>query len=406
MVQMILRLIVLASFIAPVTCPLRAQLPPSQKLSVEDAREFNKELERLRALLSTANDKPAIQLQIANTYAAGGQYLEAIQHLRKVVDADLGFDPSRDPDFASLRNTVEFQSIMEQVRRQAPPILNSRLIKTIDKRDIFPENLAFDPTRKAFLLGSTAKNTIVRCSVAGDACVPLITPPAGEEQAYILGLKINKSANAIWATTNTPSAASLRRYNIETGNLEQTAQLEGKHVFNDLAISTTGVVYVTDTSEGSVYQLNPKTKKLRRVAPDHTFTAANGIALSPDETTIYVSAWGDGIDSIDLHSESVTPLPHPGHVSLAFIDGFYATKGSLIAIQNGPMLPRIVQFSLNTSGRKIVAMTVLERRNPSFDGLTTGALAGNQLYYLANPQIDKKNSGHLNPLQILAVRVD
>lgn len=51
-----------------------AQLPLAQKLSVEDEREFTKELQRLEALLSTANDKPAIELQIANTYAAGGQF--------------------------------------------------------------------------------------------------------------------------------------------------------------------------------------------------------------------------------------------------------------------------------------------------------------------------------------------
>jgi hypothetical protein len=45
----------------------RAQLPPTQKLSVEDEREFRKELSRLETLLSMANDKPAIELQIANT---------------------------------------------------------------------------------------------------------------------------------------------------------------------------------------------------------------------------------------------------------------------------------------------------------------------------------------------------
>jgi hypothetical protein len=52
-----------------------------------------------------------------------------------------------------------------------------------------------------------------------------------------------------------------------------------------------------------------------------------------------------------------------------------------------------------------VEITVLERRNPSFDGITTGALVDKQLYYLANPQIDRKNSTKLNPLQILAARV-
>ncbi len=50
-------------------------------------------------------------------------------------------------------------------------------------------------------------------------------------------------------------------------------------------------------------------------------------------------------------------------------------------------------------------MTTLEGRNPLFDMLTTGALVGDQLYYVANRQIDKKTSADLHPLQILAVRV-
>ncbi len=382
---------------------LWSQLPPSQKLSAEDNRGFNRELERLRSLLATANDKGAIELQIANTYAAGGQYPEAIQCLRKVVDADLGFDPSRDPDFASIRDTVEFQSIMEEVRRQTPRVSNSRLIATIDKRDLFPENLALDRTRKTVFLGSTARDEIVRCPI-GAACLPLV-PPSREEQGYVLGLKIGKRSGTIWATNNTPSGASLRQYDMKTGKLKQTAGVRGKHVLNDLALSSAGVVYVTDTSEGSVYELANESGTFRKIAPEHTFTAANGIAISPDDKMLYVSAWGDGIDIIDLASGSVQPLPHPANVGLAFIDGLYATEGSLIAIQNGPMLPRIVQFKLSNSGREIVGMTTLERRNPLFDGITTGALVNNELYYVANPQMDKKGAAKLDPLRILAVRV-
>lgn len=125
-------LLALTFFLLPMVFSVSAQLRSPQKLSAEDNRELHKELERLQRLLSTANDKGAIELQIANTYAAGGQYQEAIRRLSKVVDADLGFDPSRDRDFANLRNTVEFQPIMEEVRRQTPAVLHSRLVATID----------------------------------------------------------------------------------------------------------------------------------------------------------------------------------------------------------------------------------------------------------------------------------
>jgi hypothetical protein len=170
--------------VMPLAFSMRAQLPPTQKLSVEDEREFSKELERLETLLSTANDKPAIELQIANTYAAGGQFSEAIQRLRKVVGENLGFDPSRDPDFAKLRETAEFQSIMDEVRRQTPPVHKSRLIATLDERDVRPESIAFDIKRNAFLLGNTARSELVRCSLNGD-CHTFVMPNTQKKVTYL-----------------------------------------------------------------------------------------------------------------------------------------------------------------------------------------------------------------------------
>ncbi len=380
-----------------------AQLPPRQKLPVEDQRAFEMELERLETLLPSANNRPAIELQIANTYAAGGQYSEAMQRLRKLVGLKFGFDPSRDPDFAKLGDTAEFQSIMDEVCRQTPPVHNSRLITTLNDRDVRPENIAFDTKRNAFLLGDTASFELVRCSLDG-RCVTLVTAEAGE-RGYALGLKLNRAADEVWATYNTPTGGGLRCYDLETGKLLRSASIEGKHVFNDLALSSVGSIYITDTAEGSVYRMSSGTSALARIAPQHTFTAANGIAISGDERRLYVSTWEDGIDVIDLQSGSIVPVMHPDHVCLAFIDGLYATYGSLIAIQNGPMLPRIVEFTMSASHSHITAIRVLERRNPAFDGITTGVIVGNDFYYVANPQTDKGNDTRWRPLQIFSVPI-
>jgi hypothetical protein len=48
--------------------------------------------------------------------------------------------------------------------------------------------------------------------------------------------------------------------------------------------------------------------------------------------------------------------------------------------------------------REIAALTVLERRNPAFDGITTGVIAGNSFYYIANPQTDKQDGDGLRPV--------
>jgi hypothetical protein len=271
----------------------------------------------------------------------------------------------------------------------------------LDVRDVRPENIAFDSKRTAFLLGNTVKFELVRCSLSG-RCLPLVPPNVGEK-GFGLGLKLNRGVDEVWATYNGPDGASLRCYDLESGKLLRAASLHGKHVFNDLALSSTSAVYVTDTAEGSVYQLSPGTSALQRIAPQHTFTAANGIAISGDGRVLYVSTWQDGIDVIDLQSGAVAPMIHPDDICLAFIDGLYAMDGSLVAIQNGPMVPRIVEFTMDANHARITAMEVRERRNPAFDGITTGVIVGKDLYYVANPQTDKQGGRDMRPLRIFSV---
>lgn len=382
---------------------LRAQLPASAKLSEEDKKGMTEELSRLHTLLESANDECAVEFQIARTYAAGHQYREAMNWLKEVVDSNVGFDPSRDQIFDGLRGTKEFQALTEGVRSQTPPVSSSRPVALISEADLSPENLAYDPAAKAFFLGSTSKDEIVRCNQQ-ETCEPFVSPHR-DGLGSVLGLKIHQPSRTLWATSNTDAGASLYHYSLRSGELIRGYPVPGAHLFNDLAISSAGDVFVTDTREGSVYRFSNANGTLQRLVPHRVFTAANGIALSPDEKTLYVAHFGDGISVIDLKSMSVTPVSHPADVCLAYIDGLYALNGSLIAIQNGPILPRIVRFMLKPASRQIVAMAVLERRNPLFDGITTGSLVGGQFYYVANSHLDKAGSGKLDSSRILALRV-
>jgi len=59
---------------------------------------------------------------------------------------------------------------------------------------------------------------------------------------------------------------------------------------NDLAVSKHGHVYITDTGKKQVTMVDPKTGKA--TAADTGITAPNGIGLSPDGATLYVSDYG------------------------------------------------------------------------------------------------------------------
>ena len=166
----------------------------------------------------------------------------------------------------------------------------------------------------------------------------------------------------------------------------------GKHLFNDLAVARDGELYLTDSEEGSVYRLRPRAESLEIFAPPGRFIYPNGIALSADGRFLYV-ANEPGIVVFDRAGGRSFPLAAPPGVALAPVDGLSYHRGALVAIQNGAEPHRVALFTLSASGDRVTAGRVLERGNPLFEIPTTGAVAGDVYYYLANSQLSALGPG-------------
>jgi hypothetical protein len=67
------------------------------------------------------------------------------------------------------------------------------------------------------------------------------------------------------------------------------------------------------------------------------------------------------------------------------------------------MAPRVVRLTLARDLRAIERFEVLERRNPLFDGVTTGVVVGGDFFHMANIQ-DDKNTG-FNPITMLRLHL-
>jgi len=169
------------------------------------------------------------------------------------------------------------------------------------------------------------------------------------------------------------------RFDLATGKLLEKRVFSGKHTLNDLVVTRRGDVFVTDTRAGAVYRNAEVFVK--------GVTFANGIALSDDETKLYVADFGDGIAVVDVATGARRPMARPSNLCLATIDGLYFHTGHLIAIQNGIMTHRVIKMQLDPKGTRIKNFEVLARRDPQLDEITTGALAGNTIYCLSTPLI-------------------
>jgi hypothetical protein len=195
-----------------------------------------------------------------------------------------------------------------------------------------------------------------------------------------------------------PSGKLIRKYPLDPPRR--------RHVANDLVIDKQGNVFLTDTAgDPPLYWLPHNADRLEVFNPKLTVTNTNGIAISDQPSPkLYVASFPDGITVIDIASKSFHAIAHPPDLCLASIDGLYFFNGSLYAIQNGVMVHRIVRLRLDRDLDAITNFDILERRNPLFDGgPTTAAIAGHQLYFVANPQLDNKPDRATNPLRILRI---
>jgi hypothetical protein len=374
--------------------PASAQLPASGALSETDWPLFRAEVARIEKLLSVAPDKATVTYEMARTWASAKQWSETMLWLRKVAGFKAGLDPSRDAIFAELRGTREFEEILAAVREATPVVSRSSSAFIVPEGDLVPESVAYDPKGKHFYFGSMNKGKVVRCSTAAN-CTQFASG-----LGTVLGLKAH--GNSLWVLSNSDNESALIQYDLASARVVRKYTVAGAgHNFNDLAIAAGGDVYLTDTRAGSVWHLAAGSTDLTKL-PER-FEFANGIALSADGRLLYVSTFPDGITVVDLKTRAATAIARPSDLCLANIDGLYFYRGALIAIQNGFMTPRVVRFTLSRDRRAILRFEVLERRNPLFEGVTTGVVVGREFFYMANIQ-DGKKSG-FNPITILRVRL-
>ena len=371
-----------------------AQLPPSATLSQTDGGEFLAEIARIDKQLAASPNNCWIMNEMARTWAAGQQYPETMKWLERIADLGVGLDPSRDPLYRNLRGTREFEAVLRKTREATVPLSTSREAFRIAEGDLVPESEAYDPEGRRFYFGSVRKGIIVGCDQAGK-CMRF-----ADGLGSVLGVKTSRGH--LWAVANKDAESALVEFSLTSGRLERKYVVPGAgHRLNDIAVGSHGDLFATDTPGGTIWKLTLGADRLQQFLPNVKFQFANGIATSGDGKLLYVSNYPDGISVVDLTTGLVHPIAKPTGVCLAQIDGLYIYGRSLVAIQNGSMTPRVARFFLGSDRHSIERIEVVERRNPIFEGITGGTIAGNEFFYAANIQDEKQPGAAYVPILVL-----
>ena len=376
--------------------PVRDQQKRNQEIPPATAQE----IKLLQEILNERPGDAAALFNLALDEASIGEADKALDLLQQMAGAHTGMDP-REPAgraFKTLSSDPRFVALVRQIEKENPPVIRSQSAFAIHERDLAPEGIAYDPVERNFYLSSVTKSKIVR--VGPDGKAQDFKAPGQDGLGLTLGIKVDAKRRFLWVVSIAShpegghSPSGVFQYDLKTGKLLFKHQLPpGSAGFlNDVALNSIGEGFATNTGTGEVFRMSSDHDGLESLLPANSIPQANGITLSTDEKVLFVAGW-IGIVRVDLTTKQFFLLSKPRNVSDAGLDGMYFYKGSLVGIQNPDLHPgRVMRYYLNPAMDTIIRAQVLEAYNPSFDIPTTGTLVGDFLHFMANTQIEKRDT--------------
>lgn len=370
-----------------------------------DAAEVREQMAIVEKLQTVVPDRGAILYFLSTAKQHLGETREALSLLKECLALREGFDPSGDPAFLGLKGSKEFDELTEKVRRDFPPVAAARFAFITEEKDLIPEGLAYDQRQNSYYLSSLNRKKIVKIDPEGR--VTDFVPGDRYGLLPVLGIRLDPVDGSVWADAfEDAGRTELLHFDSAGKLLGRYSPKDGaKHGFNDLVVEKNGEVITTDSLGNQVFRFDPRSQSFTPLKLYRTLFYPNGIALADDGETIYV-ADAVGVVRLDLRSGKSRDVDPGPHNTLAGADGLYWHNGSLIAVQNGIGSPRVAAFKLSKDGNRVAQTNVLENHTAFTVLPTTGAIHGNNFYFIANSQIDNLNGDKvMDVTKLAAVRI-
>jgi hypothetical protein len=397
-------------FVGLLTVPIAAHPQDKDKEQIkgvlaepDDAAEVRAEIASVEKLMPQLVDRGGALYFLSTSRQHLGETLEALRLLKECLALREGFDPSGSPSLRVLKGSKEFDDLIVSVHRDYPVVGQAQLAFVTEEKDLVPEGLAYDARQNVFYLSSLNRRKIVKITPEGR--VSDFVPAGRDHLLPVLGIRPDPADGTVWANSWSEDTArsELLHFDVSGKLLGRYApQGTAKHGFNDLVVRKNGEVILTDSASNQVFRFDPAALAFSPLSIHRVLSAPNGIALADDDRQLFI-ADDLGVVRVDLdngNSDDVNPGPRN---TLAGIDGLYWHKGSLIAVQNGIGSPRIAAFHLSKDSSRVTQTSVLENRTSFTITPTTGAIHGNEFYFIANSQIDSLNGDKVMDVTKLGV---
>jgi len=360
-----------------------------------------------KSLSAFLNGAPASQLERARANLNLGDVAGA----KPFVDAFLAMgqdQPILDtPLFAPLKNEVAARRAAN-----ATPVALASPVFTFHDSALIAEDIDYDAPTKRFFVTAVRGRKIVTLRL-GEPEHDFATAP---DHWPLLALKIDVARHRLWATevalegfAGVPKAeqgrSAVLEYDIDSA--KQLGRFEQNGALGDMMLDANGDPLISDNTGGGLWRLHAG--KFTRID--------RGDLISPqtsagDNRRILVPDYLRGIASVDPSKGSVRWLDMKSRFALNGIDGLYVHGDDIIAVQNGAMPERVVEWRLDAKHERIISEKIIERATPTLGDPTHGVIVGDDFYYIANSGWDKLGDdgatapgATLTPAQVMRVRL-
>ena len=167
---------------------------------------------------------------------------------------------------------------------------------TIQDTLVFPESLtaAADGT----LFTGSWKGVVYRALPRQTTATAWITPSAGNGLLSILGVMADDRRGVLWVCSvpapnrdpPAPGTTALMAFDLKTGAQKLNLPFPGPAgVCNDITLAKDGAAYISDTPNGRIFRVRPRSNELELFAEDPQFKGIDGIVFSGDGT-LYINS--------------------------------------------------------------------------------------------------------------------
>jgi sugar lactone lactonase YvrE len=394
-------LIFCCTLFAQQTAPATVMDLYQQAVNAKKEQNYSEYLRIAQQLSNLAPSHPGIVYMLADAQLLNNDLKSAKKNLLRAANLGISLDPERLTSFQKIDESPEYRKALQLFEKNKLVSGKSEIAFRIPQKDLIAEGITYDPVSRSFFVGSLYCRKIVEVDASGK-----VGDFISEKQDGIwsvLGMKVDSKRRILWANTanseddmlmkdpehDTVGQTAIFAYDLNTKKLIKKYVLAVKgerHFFNDLAITKSGDVYITDSNDGSIYRLLVAQDKLELFLKPPGMTYPNGISLSADDSHLYVAHLA-GISVIDLNTKQVKLISAPENVATSSIDGMVPYGNSLIANQGIPGVERVVRFYLSSDPGRIEKMDLLQVNHPVFVIPTTGVVAEDSFYFIANSQL-------------------